>query len=126
MTIQAILEEPKSYLDRFPYMRKDGEIWTGFYFGYSEPYERDIEDVQLSVLGVVKDSPAEKAGFKEGDLIYYVPGARDRHVGFYDYKEMLMRVKPRDKVKLKVLRNLKDRLELTLEIGTYSMGNEGI
>lgn len=72
------------------------------YFGYSQPYERDIEDVQLSVLYVVENSPAEKAGFKAGDLIYYVSGSRNQHVGFYDYKELLKWVKPEDKVKLKV------------------------
>lgn len=126
INFKIVLQEAKSYLDEFPYVRKEGDPWTGFYFAYSLPYERDIEDVQLSVLYVVENSPADKAGFKAGDLIYYVPGSRDRHVGFYDYKEMLKRLKPQDKVKLKVLRNLKDRIELTLEIGSYSLRKEGI
>lgn len=123
--IKVKLVEPKSWISEFPYIKKEGDPWTGFYFAYSEPYERDIEDVQLSVIDVVKDSPAEKAGFKPGDLIYYVPGSQDKHVGFSDYKNLLSKVKPRDKVKLKLLRNLKERLELTLEIGSYSLSKEG-
>jgi len=125
INFKVVLEEVKTYLDEFPYVRKEGDPWTGFYFGYSQPYERDIEDVQLSVLEVVENSPADRAGFKAGDLIYYVPGSQDKHVGFSDYKNLLKRVKPTDKVKLKVLRNLKDRLELILEIGSYSQGKEG-
>lgn len=124
--LQAVLEEMKSYLDEFPFVRKAGDPWTGLYFGYSQPYERDIEDVQLSVLSVVKNSPADKAGFKSGDLIYSVPSSQDQHVGFYDYKELLKRVKPKDKVKFKILRNLKERIELELEIGSYSSEKEGI
>ena len=124
-TIKAKLSEPKSWINEFPYVKEEGDPWTGFYFGYSEPYERDIEDVQLSVLDVAEGSPAEKAGFKAGDLIYYVPGSEGRHVGFSDYKNLLKKVKPGDKVKLKLLRNLEDRLELELEFGSYSIGKEG-
>lgn len=124
-SIKVKLNEPKSWINEFPYIRKGGDSWTGFYFGYSEPYERVIEDVQLSVLEVVENSPADRAGFKAGDLIYYVPGSQDKHIGFSDYKNLLKRVKPADKVKLKVLRNLKDRIELILEIGSYSQGKEG-
>lgn len=124
--IEVTLRAPKSYLDDFPYVRNTGDPWTGFYFAYSQPYERKIEDVQLSVIDVVANSPAEKAGFRPGDLIYTVPGSRDRHVGFYDYKKMLNRMRPGEKVKLKVLRNLNQRLELELKLGSYTEGKRGI
>lgn len=120
------LRAPESYLDEFPYVRNTGDPWTGFYFAYSQPYERKIEDVQLSVIDVAADSPAEKAGFRPGDLIYTVPGSRDRHVGFRDYKNMLQRARPGQKVNFKVLRNLKKRLSLEVEIEAYAQGKQGI
>lgn len=124
--IPVTLAPLRSYLEEFPYVRKIGDSWTGFYFAYSQPYERKIEDVQLSVIDVVAGSPAQKAGFRPGDLIYEVPGSRDRHVGFYDYKRLLKRMRPGQKARLKVLRNLKKRLELEIEIGSYTEGKSGI
>lgn len=124
--IKVTLAAPKSYLDKFPYVRKEGDPWTGFYFAYSQSYERDIEDVQLSVIDVVANSPAEKAGFRPGDLIYTVPGSRDRHVGINDYIKMLKHVRSGKKLRLKILRNLEKRLELEVEIGSYSEGKQGI
>lgn len=124
--ISVRLEAPKSHLDSFPYVRKLGDPWTGFYFAYSQPYERKIEDVQLSVVDVVANSPAEKAGFRAGDLIYTVPGSRDRHVGIFDYNNMLKKMQPGQKAKFKVLRKLKERLELEVEIGSYSHEKPGI
>ncbi len=123
--IRVKLEEPRSYTDQFPYKRREGESWIGLYLGYSQPYERKIEDVQLSVLYVVENSPAEKAGFKARDLIYYVPGSRDRHVGIFDYNQLLKRHKPSDRVKFKVLRDLKERKKIIVEIGSYSQDKEG-
>ena len=72
--IPVTLGPVTDYLDEFPHVRHEGDPWTGFYFAYSQPYERDIEDVQLSVIDVVAGSPAEQAGFKTGDLIFTVPG----------------------------------------------------
>jgi C-terminal processing protease CtpA/Prc len=124
--ISVTLQAPKSHLDVFPYVRNPGDPWTGFYFAYSQPYERKIEDVQLSVIDVAANSPAERAGFRAGDLIYAVPGSRDRHVGLFDYHNMLKKKRPGEKANLMMLRNLKERLQLEVEIGSYTEGKPGI
>ena len=124
--IKVCLESLKSWMDEFPYVKKEGDPWMGFYFGYSQPYERRIENVQLSVIDVIPGSPAAQAGFMPRDLIYTVPGSRDKHVGLNDYKALVKRVKPGDKVKFKVLRNLKERLEFEVVVGSYSVGDEGM
>jgi len=44
----------------------------------------------------------------------------------YQDWEMMKKYRPGNKVKFKVLRNLKEKAELTLEMGSYSPGKEGL
>jgi len=117
--------EPKSYTDEMLYSRKEGDPWLGIYYGYSEPYERDIDESFIGILYVVEGSPAERAGLKDGDLITYLPGAENEYELSSDFHNMLKRVKPGDRVTIGVLRNLKESLKFEVEVGSYSAGKEG-
>lgn len=125
--IDVPLEEIIScnYNEDYPLKREEGIPWIGLYLGYSEPYERDIVDSGVSVLYVVENSPAQKAGFKPGDLIIDIPEMKEPQASMWDYFDLLKNRKPQDKVTFKVLRDLKERLDITVEIGSYSRGREG-
>ena len=125
-SVRVKLEKPKSIMedDDF-YRREEREPWCGFYFGYSQPYERDIEDVQLSVVDVVAGSPAERAEFKPVDLIYKIEGVAEKHIGVGQYEQKLKTVRPGDTLKFHVLRDLKERLVLEVVVGEYRVGMGG-
>ena len=67
---------------------------------------------------VTKGSPADDAGFKEGDIIYELDGEHIETMD--DYETQLESKKPKDKVKAliyRVTRNEGKKLELEIEIG---------
>ena len=72
----------------------------------------------ILVDSVTKGSPADDAGFKEGDIIYELDG---EHIDtMSDYETQLESKKPKDKVKAliyRVTRNEGKKLELEIEIG---------
>lgn len=124
--IKVILEEVKSFLDDFPWTRNEGDAWLGLYLGYSQPYERDIVESYLAVVSVAEGSPGQRAGFKDGDLIIYIPEMENDYACMSDFINILKQTKPGDKLKFKVLRNLSEKLEITVEVGEYSQGKEGL
>ena len=125
LKLKATLAKIDAYNMKFPYVKKDGDPWLGLYFAYSQPYERKIEDGYLSVLKVIKGSPAEKAGFKVGDLIYDIPGMRKGEATFYSYAKLLEKKKTGDTIELKVLRDLKIRKTIVATVGAYEIDSGG-
>lgn len=72
----------------------------------------------MLVDSVTKGSPADDAGFKEGDIIYELDGEHIETMD--DYETQLESKKPKDKVKAliyRVTRNEGKKLELEIEIG---------
>ncbi|RKW34527.1 MAG: serine protease [Lachnospiraceae bacterium] len=72
----------------------------------------------ILVDSVTKGSPADDAGFKEGDIIYELDGEHIETMS--DYETQLESKKPKDKVKAliyRVTRNEGKKLELEIEIG---------
>ena len=72
----------------------------------------------ILVDSVTKGSPADDAGFKEGDIIYELDGEHIETMS--DYETQLENKKPKDKVKAliyRVTRNEGKKLELEIEIG---------
>ena len=72
----------------------------------------------ILVDSVTKGSPADDAGFKEGDIIYELDGEHIETMS--DYEAQLESKKPKDKVKAliyRVTRNEGKKLELEIEIG---------
>ena len=58
----------------------------------------------LYVIAVIKDSPADKAGLKAGDVIEYVESKATRDMSLYDARQMIMG-EAGSGVKLRVLRS---------------------
>ena len=72
----------------------------------------------VMVDSVTKGSPADDAGFKEGDIIYEMDGEHIENMS--DYESFLESKKPKDKVKVliyRVTRNEGKKIELVVEIG---------
>ena len=72
----------------------------------------------ILVDSVTKGSPADDAGFKEGDIIYELDGEHIETMS--DYETQLESKKPKDKVKAliyRVTRNEGKKLEVEIEIG---------
>ena len=72
----------------------------------------------VMVDSVTKGSPADDAGFKEGDIIYEMDGVHIENMS--DYESFLESKKPKDKVKVliyRVTRNEGKKIELEVEIG---------
>ncbi len=61
----------------------------------------------------------ERAGVRRGDLIY---DCWNRVVA--PLREA--RVKPGDRLRFQIMRDLKDRLEITVTVGEFSPGKEGL
>jgi carboxyl-terminal processing protease len=57
----------------------------------------------LYVISVVKDSPADKAGLKAGDVVEYIENKATRDISLYDARQLLMG-DATSKVNLRVLR----------------------
>ena len=58
----------------------------------------------LYIISVIKDSPAEKAGLKSGDVIEYIENKATRDISLYDARELL-RGESGTQVKVRVLRS---------------------
>jgi carboxyl-terminal processing protease len=57
----------------------------------------------LYVISVIKNSPAERAGLKAGDVIEYIENKATRDVSLYDARQLLLG-EANSKVNLRVLR----------------------
>ena len=72
----------------------------------------------VMVDSVTKGSPADEAGFKEGDIIYEMDGVHIENMS--EYESFLESKKPKDKIKIliyRVTRNEGKKIELEVEIG---------
>lgn len=72
----------------------------------------------VMVDSVAKGSPADDAGFREGDIIYEMDGVHIENMS--DYESFLVSKKPNDKIKVliyRVTRNEGKKTELEVEIG---------
>ena len=72
----------------------------------------------VMVDSVTKGSPADDAGFKDGDIIYEMDGVHIENMS--DYESFLESKKPKNKVKVliyRVTRNEGKKIELEVEIG---------
>jgi carboxyl-terminal processing protease len=74
----------------------------------------------LYVVSVIKDSPADKAGLKAGDVIEYIENKATRDISLYDARQLLLG-EAGTNVKLRVLRTGSKPQTLTVARGTYKI-----
>lgn len=74
----------------------------------------------LYVISVVKDSPADRAGLKAGDVIEYIENKATRDVSLYDARQMLLG-EPNSKVNLRVLRTGEKPQTISVTRGGYKV-----
>ncbi len=74
----------------------------------------------LYVVSVVKDSEADKAGLKAGDVIEYIENKATRDISLYDARQMILG-DPGTAVNLRVLRAASKPLSLKVTRGTYKV-----
>lgn len=76
----------------------------------------------LYVVSVLKDSDAEKAGLKAGDVIEYIENKATRDISLYDARQMIMG-DPGTAVNLRVLRSASKPLSLKITRGEPKVPN---
>lgn len=74
----------------------------------------------LYIISVIKDSPAEKAGLKSGDVIEYIENKATRDISLYDARQLLLG-DAGSQVKLRVLRSNSKPQTLTVTRGAYKV-----
>ena len=74
----------------------------------------------LYVISVIKDSPAEKAGLKAGDVIEYIENKATRDMSLYDARLMILG-EAGSGVKLRVLRSGAKPQTITVSRGSYKI-----
>ncbi len=115
--------EATSPPDAFKYFRKclkTPRVWMGIYIGMTNEEEEKYVDVPSTVvLDVYPGSPADKAGLKPGDIICKVNGRKGPYGELLpgQFLDILEKHKAGDKLKLQILRDLKERkvIEVILE-----------
>ncbi|HAS74049.1 MAG TPA: peptidase S1 [Clostridiales bacterium UBA8960] len=83
----------------------------------------DLYDIPMGVLVryVYDDSPAKIAGVKEMDLIIGINDAKIFNMD--DLTSELVKYKPGDEITLRIIRNEKEEVNLTVELGDRSKAN---
>lgn len=74
----------------------------------------------LYVVSVIKDSPADKAGLKAGDVVEYVENKATRDMSLYEARQMILG-EAGSGVKLRVLRTGAKPQTITVQRGTYKV-----
>ena len=74
----------------------------------------------LYVISVIKDSPADKAGLKSGDVIDYVENKATRDISLYDARQLILG-EAGSGVKLRVLRSGAKPQTITVSRGNYKI-----
>ncbi len=74
----------------------------------------------LYVIAVIKDSPADKAGLKSGDVIEYIENKASRDISLYDARQLLMGAAD-SKVNLRVLRTGEKPQTIAVTRGSYKV-----
>jgi RNase P/RNase MRP subunit p29 len=100
----------KEWIEFVKGLKLEARRTSGAYLGVG------LEDTDegLTIQTVAPDSPAEKAGLKEGDIIVELDGEKIK--SREDLLEVLSKKKPDDKVTVKVKRGSED-IELTVTLG---------
>jgi predicted metalloprotease with PDZ domain len=93
------------------YLMPNGAYYQPFDYSYSGLTIGLVEG-KILVTDVMKDSPAEKAGFREGDIVLMVNGDGRQNVQVY--QELLRTIGPR--VKVLVRREEGDLAYLSLKV----------
>lgn len=93
------------------YLMRNSAYWQPFDYGYSGVTIALIDD-QIVVTDVMKDSPAEAAGFHEGDVVLAVNDNMQKNVQVY--QTLLRTIGPR--VRVVVQREKGDVAELSLKV----------
>jgi hypothetical protein len=116
--IRNIADRPQrlSYVRIVTATRSGGSPTTGAaYFG-SIPDMANADETGMKLSGVSAGGPAEKAGFRAGDLIVEFGGKTVKNI--YDYTEAIGAFKPGDEVTVIVLRGpAKERLAIKVTLG---------
>ncbi len=74
----------------------------------------------LYVVSVIKDSPADKAGLKAGDVIEYIESKATRDISLYDARQLLLG-EAGSKINLRVLRTATKPQTITVSRGSYKI-----
>ncbi len=74
----------------------------------------------LYVVSVLKDSPADKAGLKAGDVIEYIESKATRDISLYDARTLLLG-EAGSKINLRVLRTATKPQTITVSRGVYKI-----
>ncbi len=74
----------------------------------------------LYVVSVLKDSPADKAGLKAGDVIEYIENKATRDISLYDARTLLLG-EAGSKINLRVLRTATKPQTITVSRGSYKI-----
>ncbi len=74
----------------------------------------------LYVISVIKDSPADKAGLKSGDVIEYIENKATRDISLYDARQLILG-EAGSGVKLRVLRTGAKPQTITVSRGNYKI-----
>jgi tetratricopeptide (TPR) repeat protein len=110
VTGKKLAECEKEWLEFVKGLKSEARRTSGAYLGVG------LEDTDegLTIQTVAPDSPAEKAGLKEGDIIVELDGEKIK--SREDLLEVLSKKKPDDKVTLKAKRG-SEEVELTVTLG---------
>ena len=79
----------------------------------------------LYVVAVIKDSPADKAGLKAGDVIEYIETKATRDISLYDARQLLLG-DAGSKINLRVLRTATKPQTITVSRGSYKIPSSEI
>lgn len=74
----------------------------------------------LYVISVVRDSPADKAGLKQGDVIEYIENKATRDISLFDARQLILG-EPGSSVKLRVLRSGAKPQTISVTRGNYKV-----
>jgi carboxyl-terminal processing protease len=101
-------EQVKDYQNQ----KQNGLVGIGAEFSQVSSY--------LYIISVIKDSPADKAGLRAGDVIEYIENKATRDISLYDARQLLLGAAGTT-VKLRVLRAGAKPQTITVTRGTYKI-----
>lgn len=96
----------------FQAKKNTGQVGIGAEFSEVSSY--------LYIVSVTKDSPAERAGLKSGDVIEYIENKATRDISLYDARQLLLG-EPNSKVNLRVLRTGAKPQTITVSRGNFKI-----
>lgn len=91
---------------------KNNQVGIGAEFSQVSSY--------LYIISVIKNSPAEKAGLKAGDVIEYIENKATRDISLYDARQLMIGAAD-SKVKLRVLRAGEKPQTIDVTRGSYKI-----